>query len=202
MVLGILLMMTTVQHLNFGRFTLITPLLSSCFLCFCECGKFRVVRLHHLKSGKSKSCGCLRKDYPNGYKHGMIKSKEYNSWSSMWNRVSNPKNLAYRDYGGRGITVCGEWKDFEIFYRDMGPRPKGLTLERIDNNGPYAPWNCKWATKLEQANNRRSNILLTFNNKAQTITQWAKELKLEYDTLWARLYMYNWTMEKALRNQL
>ena len=176
------------------------------WLCFCECGKFTIVYGYNL-SKHTTSCGCFRMERirETNTRHGMSgrKNKEYKTWIDMNNRCANPNNHSYRDYGKRGITVCPEWREsFVNFYRDMGNCPEGYSIERINNSLGYSKDNCKWATKLEQSNNTRSNRFMEYNGKAQTLSQWARELGLKYDTLWARLYMYNWTMEKALRNQL
>lgn len=120
--------------------------------------------------------------------HGMWKSREYQIWRQMRDRCNNPNSRRYKNYGGRGITVCKRWDSFERFYEDMGPAPSLLhTIERINNDGKYTPANCRWATPQEQANNRRTNKLITYRGKTQTIAQWARELGLPYHWIKYRL---------------
>lgn len=129
------------------------------WLCRCDCGTYTIVRGPKLRSGRTQSCGCLKLDRkgtknPN-FKHGLSFSPEWHSWDSMIQRCENLKHTSYKNYGARGIKVCDRWHSFENFVSDMGRRPSGHTLDRINNDGNYEPGNVKWSTPKEQAGNRR-----------------------------------------------
>lgn len=134
---------------------------------------------------------------PKYIKPDLYNSPVYQAWKSMKQRCNNPKNKQWDDYGGRGITVCKSWKWFGNFYRDMGMPPPDTSLDRIDNDGNYEPGNCRWATKEEQDNNRRSNRNLTWKGRTQTVSQWARELGMNKRTLLNRLNT-GWLVDQAL----
>lgn len=171
------------------------------WVCRCQCGNEKWVMTGSLTDGHTRSCGCF--DRERRVKHGFaIKGKArprtYQAWADMIQRCQNANLLSYKNYGGDGIQVCPEWRDFATFLRDMGEAPPGTSLDRIDNDADYAPGNCRWATRREQANNRRTNSVLTAFGKTQTIAQWARELNLCEDTLRHRLTRYGWSAERAL----
>jgi predicted XRE-type DNA-binding protein len=123
------------------------------YKCVCECGTEKDVKHDHLVNGKTKSCGC------SWTTHGMTNTNEYRVWDAMVRRCLNKKHHAFKDYGGRGITVCDKWLKFEGFFEDMGNQPQNMQIERVDNSLGYFKENCKWTTVTEQARNRRSTKL-------------------------------------------
>ena len=118
--------------------------------------------------------------------HRMYGTKTYRTWDSMIQRCYNPKTKGFKRYGGRGISVCADWLSFESFYKDMGKKPDGATIDRANNNGNYGPANCQWATPKEQANNRRSNIRIMINGSTKTLMQWCEMLGFKYSTAYFR----------------
>ena len=154
--------------------------------CCCECGNEKVIRGDSLRYGITTSCGCQN---PYTFKHGLSFSPEYKIWDSMCQRCHNPNNQKYKDYGARGIEVCEEWlESFEVFYRDMGPRPsEDHSIDRRDNDKGYCKENCRWATKEEQTNNTRTNINIAYQGKTQTLMQWSQELGFDYHNVKYRI---------------
>ena len=166
--------------------------------CKCSCGNIRDVLGVNLLNTKSQSCGCLRIE--TNTKHGMEGTEVYTVWSSMLARCRTKTHEAYKDYGGRGIAVCSRWLEFENFLADMGERPKGLSIERIDNDGNYEPSNCKWATRKEQGINQRSNHNITYNGQTHCVSEWARILGISRVTLSSRLRR-GWPVKRALNHK-
>lgn len=179
------------------------------WICKCDCGNITVVPYSRLKSGNTKSCGCLHHDFVVSLKmrHGQAHSRFYNIWSEMKRRCNNPKSESYSRYGGKGIKVCSRWmEDFENFYQDMFLEYQKHVLkygenetqiDRIDSKGDYCPDNCRWATIEVQQNNKSSCKYITFNNETHTISQWAIIKGINLQTLVGRLNR-NWSIEDAL----
>jgi len=130
--------------------------------------------------------------------HGMSSSPEYRAWRTMISRCKNPNASAYKNYGGRGISVCQRWvESFENFLSDMGRRPSGLSIDRINNDGNYEPGNCRWATRTEQARNSRMAKPLTFRGETMCFSAWAERTGIHWLTLYKRIKR-GWSVEKAL----
>ena len=170
-------------------------------LCLCDCGRVVTVRSGHLKNGHTISCGCYAKELirQRNTIHGKSHLPEHYLWLSMIQRCSNPATKQYAYYGVRGIKVCKRWQaSFESFLADVGLRPSPeLTLERINNDGNYEPGNVKWATRKEQANNRRSNRRILYKDKLQTMREWAREIGITDAGLFRRLKA-GWSIEHTL----
>lgn len=172
----------------------------SIWKCKCDCGQLSIKRVGNLRHGRTNSCGCLRKTTTAKLKvkHGMYGTPTYSSWSSMLTRCNNPRNHKYPDYGGRGIVVCKEWYDFPAFFSDMGTRPEGTTLGRIDNNGNYEPGNCEWQSDSVQARNKRNTALFEFRGLTAPLQAHCESVGMNYATVKSRIYLYGWPVEKAL----
>lgn len=155
------------------------------WLCKCDCGNDKVVARSALVKNETRSCGCLK-----GESHGMSNTRLNEIWMGMKRRCNDPQRKDYKNYGGRGIKVCDEWEKSFIAFRDWALTNgynDTLTIERMDVNGNYEPENCTWATREEQANNKRDNRFLTYNGKTQTVSQWSRELDISENTIRNRI---------------
>jgi len=190
------------QGMKFGMLTVISrcePISQrTSWECSCECGNVSKVQSSKLKNGHTKSCGCYRHTFK--LIHTPESRRTRNIWNHMIDRCNNVSNSRYSDYGGRGITVCKEWLDFESFRRDMGDAPAGLTLDRKDNFAGYDKANCRWATGQEQQRNRRLNLIITLNGVSKCLSEWAESIGIKRVTLDARIKR-GWSHERALTTQ-
>ena len=163
--------------------------------CECDCGNTTEATTNKLTSGHTKSCGCYKFEF--GVTHGRSDCPTYRSWKGMMARCYNEGHMHFPSYGGRGIAVCDRWHDFDCFVADMGDRPEGCSLDRINNDMGYSPENCQWSTAKEQANNRRNNTLLEVNGVEKTVSQWAEDLGTSASTIAGRINM-GWSVEDAV----
>lgn len=172
--------------------------------CVCECGNKTIVRGSNLKSGAVKSCGCLLHQEAKNKIHGESNTKLYRKWKSMIYRCHNPKNQAYKFYGARGIKVCEEWHDFNTFkkWTEQTRKDENYTIERIDVNKDYCPDNCIWIPMSEQANNRRTNVMIEHNGERHNLMQWCNLLNLDYKNVHNRIYKLGWSFEKAISTDI
>ena len=181
------------------------------WLCQCDCGNYTTVSSGHLRANKIKSCGCLIKEIASEINktHGKAKSRLYNVWSSMKARCCNPNNNRYKNYGGRGIKVCDEWKnDFMNFhnwamqngYDETALRGK-CTIDRINVNGNYCPENCRWVTMGVQLKNTTQNRMLTYKGMTKPFKEWSDELGINYHSLYTRLEK-GWSIDKAFKTPI
>lgn len=161
--------------------------------CACDCGKNVIVAGSNLKNGHTQSCGCLHAERTSEshLKHGLSETPEYFAWRSARSRCKDHKHPEYPRYGARGITMCDRWiNSFEAFLSDMGPRPAGMSLDRIDNDGPYTGpcpeypnGNCRWSTIQEQNSNQRKTIRITHNGETLSLKEWARKFGIHYSVL-------------------
>lgn len=157
------------------------------WICKCECGLEKPVDGRCLRGGQSLGCRSCQYTEHGHNKRGKA-SSTYLSWKAMNVRCNNPYDKHYHNYGGRGITICERWHDFQNFLDDMGEKPaKGLTIERLDTNGDYTPENCLWATKGHQTRNKRNNVFLEYGGKRFVLNVWAKALGVDHKVITKRL---------------
>lgn len=189
---------------KYGRLTVIKKAYKkdkfTYWLCECDCGNYTTVERGNLRSGHTKSCGCLQKEMHKAPNHLLRKHRLYNIWTLMKTRCYNPNSKLYKYYGKRNIKVCEEWKNnIKIFYdwAMANGYQDNLTIDRIDVNGNYEPSNCRWVSRKTQSRNLRSNITYTYNNETHCISEWAEIYNIRRNTLWNRLNK-GWDIEKAL----
>lgn len=169
--------------------------------CQCSCGTIKQLIGCDLKGGTTKSCGCLRRE--NGHKKathgdcGLVRSREYRSWTKMKLRCLNKNYHEAHLYSGRGIKIYEPWLDYKNFIADMGRCPDGHSLDRIDVNGNYEPSNCRWADRYMQANNKRNNRIIFHNGRSDTLSNWCNELHVDYKRVIRRLSL-GWSFEQAI----
>lgn len=173
--------------------------------CKCQCGTSVDVPAGNLQSGNTKSCGCFQKENTSAYSktHGFRGSKLYHVYSGMVDRCTRENHKSYAYYGGRGIFVCQEWlEDRSRFFEwaMANGYKEGLTLDRVENDGPYAPDNCRWVDRFAQCSNTRDNVMLTYQGKTQHAMAWARELGLDPNNIWRRK-REGWSDEDALTSK-
>jgi hypothetical protein len=168
--------------------------------CVCACGNRGLISSARLLNGATKSCGCLAQEQKtiHGHARKRNRSTTYQAWYSMIQRVTNPRTKQFKDYGGRGIVVCNERRDFTAFLADMGERPTGLLLDRIDNDKGYSKGNCRWATRSQQQTNQRRTQWLTIDGAMRPLAELAREAGL-YPALVRNRIANGWSPERALR---
>lgn len=167
------------------------------WLCQCECGNAKAIRAHSLRIGRTKSCGCIGKTFHKT--HGMEHTQIYNTWAQMLARCNNPNSTSYPRYGARGIKVCERWKAFENFYADMGDKPEGKTLDRIDGTKGYKPGNVRWADKKQQARNRVGTKFLMWEGKPTPMAEVAELSGVKRKAFESRIRL-GMSVEDAVKN--
>jgi hypothetical protein len=176
----------------------------------CVCGSIHFAASTDMKKGHVRSCGCQRGNLLRESRGGhgdsgryvggkrVARAREYVTWGAMIARCTDTTRIGY---GGRGIVVCDRWRSYELFLADMGRRPPGTTLDRIDNDGPYSPENCRWATHAQQARNRRSSRLVTYLDRTATVAEWADITGISRNAIYLRLNA-GWPVDKTLTEPL
>lgn len=168
--------------------------------CQCSCGRITEKNLSDILAGHTTSCGCYARERSSARErtHGMTSSPEFNTWKGIKQRCYNPNHTHYESYGGRGIAMCDAWRlSFDAFLADMGPRPQGTTLDRIDNDRGYEKDNCRWVSKKTQSRNVRTNTWIEYRGRRMTVVEASEEAVVDYNTLLWRIGQ-GWDIEKAM----
>lgn len=182
---------------RFGRLTVIgrapgLPRWHGKWLARCDCGAEKVAWAPHMRTGRTSSCGCVKREHlaklsAAKVTHGRTNTVEYRIWGGIVSRCTDSNNKDWKNYGGRGIAVCERWRSFESFLADMGERPRNdLSIDRIDNEGHYEPGNCRWATPKVQMGNTRANVLYAYAGRTMPLCDWADESGINRMTLYWR----------------
>lgn len=185
---------------RFGRLVVIKYAGKLKWLCKCDCGTIKEVNGESLRRKQTQSCGCLCKEHHPKKSGGDSNTKLYRRWRSMRNRCNDKNSTSYKDYGGRGIFVCKEWNESYLEFKKWSLShgyKEDLTIERIDNDGPYSPENCRFATRKEQAHNRRDTRLITIGKVTKPAKEWVKDCPVGYDALLGRLNS-GWSESEAI----
>lgn len=173
-----------------NRLTFVKKIRHGYGLFHCSCGNDKEIKITHVKANLTKSCGCFRSQIISELKtkHGLCNSVEYRAWYLMINRCENTSSADYIIYGKRGITVCRKWRnDFLVFFKDMGPRPSGHSLDRINPNGNYSKRNCRWATIKQQARNKRNTLFFSIGKERRPLAEWCEITNVNYKWAWELL---------------
>lgn len=174
------------------------------WLFVCDCGNEKISRLYDVQRSKIYSCGCLKKKLlaernKSNAKHGYFGTSTYDSWAGIIDRCCNNNSSNYKSYGERGISICEKWRNsFKEFLKDMGEKPEGFTIDRIDVNGNYESSNCRWANAKTQANNRSNNRKINYNGQTHNLAEWSDIMGIKPSTISKRIDKYGWSIEEAL----
>lgn len=196
---------------KFGRLTVLSVVREkgkkAVAICACDCGNMKSITFAHIKNGGTKSCGCLRSDTSKetgrlNKTHGQSvpehRTAAYRSWECMKSRCRNPSDPSYKDYGARGVVYADDWESFDVFFKDMGERPRGKTLNRINNAQGYNKTNCEWATVKIQQRNKRNNRMVLFKEKEITLVELSEITGVPYQRLHERIVRRGWSVDDAI----
>lgn len=172
---------------------------TAAWVCRCDCGKEKTIRSWSIIN-KTRSCGCIAEEKRplNSRTHGMRHSTEYKSWTKMRERCNKPKDISYKNYGGKGIKVCDRWQNsFENFFADMGNKPTSIhSIDRIDNTKDYSPENCRWSSRIEQNNNKSDIRIITLDGITLNLKDWCKRIRIYQSSVYRRVHRKGCTHEK------